>query len=130
MRGHEVLRSRPIVVIALAVFPTLVTACATGGATGGAAQVLDKAPAALCGQLDAVLSDGPDPGADPVGYALSQILPLGQIHTSDRSVATTVGRLTAADRALVDSKGADRSATKAIAKADKALNAACPGVAP
>jgi hypothetical protein len=130
LRGHEVLRSRPVVLIALAVLPTLVAACATGGPNGGAAQVLDKAPAALCGQLNAVLSDGPDPGADPVGYALSQILPLGQIHTSDGSVATTVRRLIAADRALVDSKGADRSATKAITEADKALNVACPGVAP
>ena len=52
-----------------------------------------------------MLSDGPDPDADPVGYALSQIVPLGQIHTSDRSVATTVRRLIAADRSLVASNG-------------------------
>ena len=35
-----------------------------------------KAPVALCNELNGVLSDGPDPGDDPVGYTLSQILPL------------------------------------------------------
>ncbi len=34
-----------------------------------------------CKQVEAVLSDGPDPEADPVGYAQAQILPLREIHT-------------------------------------------------
>ena len=61
-------------------------------ASGGVA--VAKAPAALCNELNAVLSDGPDPGADPVGYALSQILPLQQqVHSSDTSVMATVTKL-------------------------------------
>ena len=83
----------------------------------------------MCQQILAVLSDGPDPDADPVGYALSQIKPLAQIHTSDSSVSVTLRKLIAADRALVKSNGSDHTATSAIAKADAALNKACPGVA-
>jgi hypothetical protein len=125
LRGHEVLRSRLAVLIALVVCPMLLVACASGGA-----QAQDKAPSTLCEKLEAVLSDGPDPGADPVGYAMSQILPLGRISTSEGSVARAVGELIAADRALVDSDGGARSATQAITKADDALNGTCPGVAP
>ena len=87
------------------------------------------APTALCQKVLAVLSDGPDPDADPVGYALSQILPLGQIHTSDHSVSTTLHSLIKEDRVLVKSKGSDKSAKTGIKKADKSLNKACPGVA-
>jgi hypothetical protein len=36
----------------------------------------------------------------------------------------------AADRALVKSNGADTAAKTEIKKADSALNAVCPGVAP
>ena len=55
------------------------------------------APQSLCQQLNAVFSDGPDPDADPVGYALSQIKPLQAIHSSDSSamhagVAADLGR--------------------------------------
>ena len=83
----------------------------------------------MCQKILGVLSDGPDPDADPVGYALSQILPLGQIHTSDRTVSTTLRSLIRADRALVKSNGADKTAKTGIKKADKSLNKACPGVA-
>jgi hypothetical protein len=78
----------------------------------------------------AVLSDGPDPDADPVGSALSQIAPLGQIHTSDQALAQRLSSLISADRALVSSSGGDHAATKSIARDDAALNAVCPGVVP
>jgi hypothetical protein len=83
----------------------------------------------LCQKILAVLSDGPDPDADPLGYALSQIKPLGQIATSDHSVRVTLDKLIAADRSLVNSNGSDHAAKTAIARTDKALNTACPGVA-
>jgi hypothetical protein len=76
-----------------------------------------------------VLADGPDPDADPVGYALSQIGPLGQIHTSDHALAQQLSDLIAADHALVNANGSDRAATKSIAKDDSDLNKVCPGVA-
>ena len=77
-----------------------------------------------------MLADGPDPDADPVGYALSQIAPLGQIHTSDHALAQQLSDLIAADHALVNTKGSDRAATKSIARDDDGLNKGCPGVAP
>jgi hypothetical protein len=77
-----------------------------------------------------VLSDGPDPDADPVGYALSQIAPLGQIHTSDDAVTQRLSDLIKADRALVSSNGSDHAATKSVAKDGADLNKVCPGVAP
>jgi hypothetical protein len=125
LRGHEVLRSRLAVLIALVVRPMLLVACASGGA-----QAQDKAPRRCARSSRRCSPTGPDPGADPVGDAMSQILPLGRISTSDRSVARAVGELIAGDRALVDSDGGARSATQAITKADDALNGACPGVAP
>jgi hypothetical protein len=76
-----------------------------------------------------VLSDGPDPDADPVGYALSQIAPLGQIHTSDSDLAQRLSDLISADQALVQSNGSDHAATKSIAKDNADLNRICPGVA-
>jgi hypothetical protein len=111
--------------VALAV--PLLTACGSSGSGGGAASA--HAPAALCQKIMGVLSDGPDPDADPVGYALSQILPLGQIHTSDQAVSTALHSLVAADHALVKSNGADKTAKADIKKADNSLNTACPGVA-
>ena len=89
-----------------------------------------KAPASVCEKLNAVFSDGPDPDADPVGYALSQILPLGDVHTTDRTVRTDLTKLIAADRALVQSNGKDHTAKAGIKKDDHLVNEACPGVAP
>jgi hypothetical protein len=78
----------------------------------------------------AVLSDGPDPDADPVGYALSQIARLGQIHTSDHAHAQQLSDLIAADHSLVNTSGGDRAATESVAKDDEHLNKVCAGVAP
>jgi hypothetical protein len=121
-------RSRYVVIASVAVAAPLWAACGAG-ASGGGAAASAQAPAALCQKLLAVFSDGPDPDADPVGYALSQIRPLGEIHTADHSVSTTLTKLIAADRALVSAEGSDHAATVAIKKAESALNTDCPGVA-
>jgi len=78
----------------------------------------------------AARSDGPDPEAGPVGYASSQIAPLGQIRTSDHALVHRLSRRIAADRALVISKGSDHAASKSIAKDDAGFNKVPPGVAP
>jgi len=119
---------RRVALATVAVAVPLWVACGSTGPSGAAVNSA-HAPAAVCQKVLAVLSDGPDPDADPVGYALSQILPLGQIHTSDHSVSTTLHSLIKEDRALVKSKGSDKSAKTGIKKADKSLNKACPGVA-
>jgi len=122
MKGSA--RRVPLGLISVAVAVPLLAAC---GSSGGGTPA--QASAGLCQQIGGVLSDGPDPGSDPVGYALSQIMPLGQITTSDTSVAGTITRLIAADKALVHANGKDHAATGAITKATAALNTACPGVA-
>jgi hypothetical protein len=76
-----------------------------------------------------VLSDGPDPDSDPVGYAEAQILPLGQIHTSDAQLRAAIGKLTSAYRAFFDSSGNSASAKLAVASASKRINSFCPGAA-
>jgi hypothetical protein len=118
-------RARGLVAASLALaVPVLAGGC--GSSNSGGATV----PAAFCQRTLAVLSDGPDPGADPVGYALSQIQPLSQIRAPDHGLSVTLADLITADRALVASQGKDHAATAAIARADAALNVACPGVAP
>ena len=63
-----------------ALLATGLTACGSSGpaATAGAASTArtGTARARDCERVGVVLADGPDPGADPVGYAESQILPL------------------------------------------------------
>ncbi len=76
-----------------------------------------------------MLADGPDSDADPVGAALSQILPLQDIHSSDASVIHTVSKLVSADQSFYRSNGSDKTAATAIKKAEASLNKVCPGVA-
>jgi hypothetical protein len=106
-------------------------ACSSGGSStpSGGAAAAAPAPQALCQQLNAVLSDGPDPDADPVGYALSQIQPLQEIHSSDSTAVHAVSALISADQTFYNSNGSDRAAATAIKTADASLNKACPGVA-
>jgi hypothetical protein len=112
--------------------PLFVAACggsgsptrAAAGSSGGAAS------SSACARLLAILSDGPDPGADPVGYAESQILPLTQLHIANPALSSSVQRLLRADQALFKSDGSDAAAKTQITAADRALNDVCPGVAP
>ncbi len=75
-----------------------------------------------------VLSDGPDPGADPVGYAQAQILPLRQLKIADAPLQRAVQALAAAYEAVSSGNG-DSVSTKQVSAAEKAVNALCPGVA-
>jgi hypothetical protein len=84
---------------------------------------------ATCTQVGAVLSDGPDPDADPVGYAEAQILPLGQIRTSDAQLRAAISKLASAYRAFFDSNGSSSAAKLAVAAASKQINSFCPGAA-
>jgi hypothetical protein len=113
----------------------LLGACASAApssATGSAGASGSAAAAAVrttCSQVSAVLSDGPDPDADPVGYAEAQILPLGQIHTSDARLRAAIGNLASAYRAFFDSNGNSSKAKLAVASASKQINSFCPGAA-
>jgi hypothetical protein len=110
----------------------LLGACSSSSSSSGSAAAGTASTAAVhatCAQVSAVLSDGPDPDSDPVGYAEAQILPLGQIHTSDAQLRTAIGKLASAYRAFFDSNGSSSSAKLAVASASKRINSFCPGAA-
>ena len=95
----------------------------------GSSSSTSAATANTCQQVSAVLSDGPDPGADPVGYAEAQILPLRQISTSDPALRTAIGQLADAYQQFFASDGQSSSAKQAVASASNRLNSICPGAA-
>jgi hypothetical protein len=108
----------------------LVSACGSGAhtATGQAASG-HTVPAAqqTCLQVDAVLSDGPDPGADPLGYAEAQILPLEQIHALDLTLGTAISTLAGAYQGYYAAHGTGSAATSTLNTAISRINALCPG---
>jgi hypothetical protein len=81
-----------------------------------------------CRQVSAALSDGPDPGADPVGYAEAQIQPLRQIHTGDKSLQTAVDGLSSAYQQFYNTNGGG-AAKQAVGRASHTVNTICPGAA-
>ena len=84
-----------------------------------------------CTAVSDVLSDGPDPDADPVGYAEAQVLPLEQLKLSDATLSQSVHRLTAAYKAFSMTNGAKGTAAAIkVSAAETALNAICPNAAP
>jgi hypothetical protein len=101
----------------------LLSACGSSALAQSSAAVKSA-----CQQVSAALSDGPDPGADPVGYAEAQIQPLRQIHTSDQRLRTAVDRLSAAYQQFYNSNGTG-SAKQAVSRASHSLNTICPGAA-
>jgi hypothetical protein len=105
-------------------------ACACGSSSSSSAAGASTAVVqAGCQQVSAVLSDGPDPDADPVGYAEAQILPLRGISVSDQSLRTAITQLADAYQAFFDSNGKSSSAKEAVTVASNKLNSICPGAA-
>jgi hypothetical protein len=82
------------------------------------------------GSLASTLSDGPDPSADPVGYAEAQVRPLRALRISDPALRTAVFGLAADYARVYASNGTSPVAAKAAAAAAKKVNAICPGSAP
>jgi hypothetical protein len=101
---------------------TAVAACGSSSSAGGAAQRQG------CTAVADVLSDGPDPDADPVGYAEAQVLPLHQLKVSDTKLRDVVDKLDSAYQAYVSNSG--RSQAAKVSSEENVLNAICPGAAP
>jgi hypothetical protein len=103
----------------------LLTAC---GSSVGSSPQSSTAAKAACQQISAVLSNGPDPEADPVGYALAQIRPLGAISVhSDATLQAAIHHLASAYQTFYDDSGKGKSAKQAINAAAKSINDLCPG---
>jgi hypothetical protein len=103
-----------------------VVLCACGSSVHSSVQA--AAVRSTCQQVSAVLSDGPDPDADPVGYAEAQIRPLRQISTPDQALRDAIGQLARAYQEYYASNGTS-TAKGAVAVASKKIDSICPGAA-
>ncbi len=111
--------------------------CRDGDDARGAARRLRiflkaRAPSAqvkkqACKQVEAALSDGPDPEADSVGHAQAQILPLREIHTTDGTLHQAIDILAAAYQVFSSTHGASQ-AKSAVSAASKTIEHLCPGI--
>jgi hypothetical protein len=110
--------------VALFLLILLASGCGSSSAPAAA-----SATENTCQQVSAVLSDGPDPGADPVGYAEAQILPLRQIRSANPALRAAIGQLADAYQQFFASDGKSGSAKQAVAAASSRLNSICPGAA-
>jgi hypothetical protein len=104
-----------------------VAAC---GSSNGAAKASSPPASSTCRQVSAVLSDGPDPDADPVGYAFAQIIPLRQIKVvSDQPLQQAIDGLATAYQQFYADDGVGSAAKHAVSQASDRVNALCPGAA-
>jgi hypothetical protein len=111
-------------VVALPLITALLGACGSSPATASSAEVKQT-----CKQVEAVLSDGPEAKADPLGYAQAQILPLRQIRTSDKKLHQAIDDLAAAYQTVAAERRAERAASAAVSVAVDRVDAICPGAA-
>jgi hypothetical protein len=130
----RVIRARRLAPATLGALAVTVLLAACGSrAPESAAAASGPVPAATvratCSQVGAVLSDGPDPTADPVGYAEAQVLPLGQIRTTDPQLRADISALARAYQAFYLSNGTSGAAKQAVAVASERINSLCPGAA-
>jgi hypothetical protein len=103
----------------------LAAACSSGGSAGTSSS--STAAQQTCQRVAAALSDGPDPGSDPVGYAEAQILPLKQIHTSDATLGKAITALEVDYSRYFTADGHGTSVSSALNSAVTTINKLCPG---
>jgi hypothetical protein len=97
----------------------LVTACGSGQPSAATLST-------NCTQVSATLSDGPDPGSDPIGYAEAQVRPLRELRLADGELRTAVSRLADAYAAVFTSNDTSAAASRRLSAAVAALNKICP----
>jgi len=114
----------------VAFFALAVAACGSASSTTSSTVSSGSAVQQSCTAVSDVLSDGPDPGADPMGYAQAQVLPLRQLTISDASLHQAVLTLASAYETFTTSSTARRTASAAaVTKAENEVNKICPQAA-
>jgi hypothetical protein len=111
---------------------TVLLACACGSSAPAAVKATGGHEAAIantCQQVSAVLADGPDPEADPIGYAEAQVIPLRRLNVPTQALRGVVSQLADAYQQFFVSNGKSSTAKEAVAVASKKLNSLCPGAA-
>jgi hypothetical protein len=111
----------------LAIVAIAVAACgSSSSSTASNTAVLGTTLQQDCTSVGDVLSDGPDPDADPVGYAQAQVLPLRHLTIGNATLHSDVLALASAYQAL---SAGSTAAAAAVTKAEKAVNSICPQAA-
>ena len=105
---------------------TAVTGCGSSSKPSSTAAVLGSPLAQACTALTDVLMNGPDPDADPLGYAEAQPKPLEAVTTSDAGLKAAIAALAAAYRSVVVTNGS-KAAEAAVKAASAKVDAICPG---
>lgn len=110
-----------------ALLATAVAACGSSSSSHQAASALGGSQVRQdCTAVSDVLSDGPDPDADAIGYAQAQVLPLRQLKIGDAALSGDVRSLAQAYQAF----SAGQGTAAAVTKAENAVNSICPQAAP
>lgn len=94
----------------------------------GAPIIPSTSVAATCQSVAAVLANGPDPHADPVGYAEAQVGPLHEVRAADPSLREAIDHLSQAYERFYEEDGA-ASARRRLVVAARHVDRLCPGVA-
>jgi hypothetical protein len=117
--------------MAAALLALAVAACGSASSQTSSAAALGTAVQQDCTTISDVLADGPDPDADPVGYAQAQVLPLRQLTISDATLHSAVLTLASAYQTFSTSSTTSTRATAALAvsKAENEVNKICPQAA-
>lgn len=127
MTGSNPVAVRSIAIAAAAIamlaLATMVSAC--GSSTHPTAAATAPVAESTCDQVGDALSDGPDPDADPVGYAEAQIQPLRQIHAASPVLAQAITTLAGAYSSYYAANGTGAAKT-ALNTAIKKINKLCP----
>jgi hypothetical protein len=112
----------PVVILATALlFAVALAACGSSNVSSSKVALRRS-----CQQVAAVLSDGPDPDADPVGYAEAQVLPLRQLPRSGNPAHAAIDALASAYQQFSSTKGS-RAAKAAVSGAVHKIDVICPG---
>ena len=105
-------------------------ACGSASSQSSSTVSLGTAVQQDCTSVADVLSDGPDPGADPIGYAQAQVLPLRQLTISDATLRSAVQSLASAYQKYSSSTKSTRAADAVVVtKAENEVNKICPQAA-
>jgi hypothetical protein len=113
----------PSAVVAGLASVVLIAACGSSKPAPSSAQVKQQ----TCKQVEAALSDGPDPEADPLGHAQAQVLPLREIHSGDETLQQAIDSLAGAYQSFAATNGS-APAKSAVSGATKTIERLCPGI--
>ncbi len=121
-------RHRRFLAVPTGMLVVALTVAACGSSSGAKTPSTSRTASVVsgCQQVVAVLSDGPDPDADPVGYALAQIKPLRAIQTSNESLRSAISGLASAYQTFYDDNGT-KAATALVTSAGDRVDKFCLG---